>query len=148
MSDKQGEKKEKSRPARIFGYIINVVIHAVMLYIANNLLNWGVQFILPTWADVLGAVRFSFILSIVAYATLIFYDGRGFYYLLRTVMEVVGIYVSYRLVTVFPFDFNGFYHQDWLNDVFPVVLWVGIVGLVISIIVRTVRLAADKNIYY
>ncbi|MFA5107011.1 MAG: hypothetical protein WC497_01645 [Patescibacteria group bacterium] len=147
-TQKPGNKKEKSRLARISGYVANVIIHAVMLWVAVNLLNWGAQFILPTWADVLGIVRFSFILSIVAYATFIFYDGRGYYYLLRTAMDAVSIYVGYRLVTVFPFDFYGFYHQGWLNDAFPYVLWVGIIGLVISIIVRTVRLAANKNIYY
>ncbi len=147
-SDKAKTIPLKSKANRVFGYIINVIIHAVMLYVANNLLNWGAQFILPTWADVLGVVRFSFILSIVAYATFIIYDRRGYYYFLRTAMDAVSIYVGYRLVTVFPFDFYGFYHQGWLNDVFPYVLWFGIAALVISIIVRTVRLVANKNLYY
>lgn len=146
--DEKTHKPVKSKASRISGYLANVIIHSVMLYVANNLLNWGAQFILPTWADVLGIVRFSFILSIVAYATFIFYDKRGYYYLLRTALDVVSICVSYRLVTVFPFDFYGFYRQGWLNDVFPYVLWVGIIGLVISIIVRTVRLVANKNLYY
>ncbi|MDD5566706.1 MAG: hypothetical protein PHH01_00770 [Patescibacteria group bacterium] len=142
------DKPPKSHSGRIFGHIVNVVIHAIMLYVAVNLLPWEAQFVLPSWADVLGVVRFSLWLNIAAYATFIFYDGRGYYFLLRTAMDAVSIYVAYRLVTVFPFDFDGFYHQAWLNDVFPYLFWLGIVGLVISIIARTVRLAANKNIYY
>jgi len=140
-------KPPKTHKDRIFGHIANVVIHAIMLYIAVNLLVWEAQFILPSWSEVLGVIKFSFWLNIAAYATFIIYDGRRYYYLLRVAMDVVSIYVGYRTVTVFPFDFNGFFELGWLNSVVPYLIWLGITGLAISIIVRTVRLITNKNIY-
>lgn len=147
QSEKEVSPSTKSRPGRISGYIINIAINAAMLYVASNLLRWEAQFILPSWSDVLGVIKFSFWLNIAAYATFIFYDGRGYYYLARTAMDAVSLYVTYRLIVVFPFDFDGFYHQKWLNDVFPYLLWLCLFGLAIAMIVRTVRLVAGKNIY-
>jgi hypothetical protein len=144
--EKPPAPKVKSRSGRIWGYAITAVIHVLLIYIANSLLDWHAQLITLRWTEVLGLLNALFALNIVAYGSFIISDGRWYYYLARTILDVVGIAVSYRLVTVFPFDFNGFFELGWLNEVVPILLWLGMVGIVIGIIARTVRLAAGRNI--
>lgn len=146
--DAKEQKLPKSRSGRIVGYIINIAVSAIMLYIASNLVRWQAQFITSDWPEVYGVVRFSLRLSIVAYASFILYERRSYYYLMRTALDAVSLYVAYRLVIVFPFNFEGFFHWGWLNGVFPILLWMGVIGMAISILVRTGKLMANKNIHY
>lgn len=141
-------KKSKTRSGRIWGYAITAVIHILLIYIANNLLGWHAQLINQRWTEVLGILNFSFALNIIVYGSFIINDKRIYYYIARMILDVVGIIVSYRLFVVFPFDFQGFFELGWLNEVFPILLWLGIVGLVIGMIARTVKLAAGRNIHY
>lgn len=141
-------KKPKTRSGRIWGYAITAAIHVLLIYIANNLIGWHAQLINQRWNEVLGILNFSFALNIIVYGSFIIYDKRIYYYIARTILDVVSIIVSYRLFIVFPFDFHGFFELGWLNEVFPILLWVGIAGLLIGMIARTVSLAAGKNIHY
>lgn len=141
-------KKPKRPHNKKIDYIVSIVVNAVILYIVNNLLNWEVQFITWKWPEVLWILNTSIIVSIVLYASFLIYAGRLYYFLGRTAMDIIGIVVAYRMFTVFPFDFNGLFEMGWLNTWAPYLLWVGIVGVSISIVVRTVRLIANKNIYY
>ncbi|MFA6198316.1 MAG: hypothetical protein WC734_04170 [Patescibacteria group bacterium] len=141
-------KKAKTRSGRIWGYAVTAAIHILLIYIANNLIGWHAQLINQSWNEVLGILNFSFALNIIVYGSFIIYDKRLYYYIARMILDVVGVIVSYRLFVVFPFDFHGFFELGWLNDVFPILLWVGIVGLVIGMIARTVSLMSGKNIHY
>jgi len=139
------QKKPKSRKP---GYIVNVVLNILFLYVANHLIAWEAQFITGEWAQVLGIINVSIIMNIAAYALFVFYDGRLFYLASRSALDVVSFIVGYRLYKVFPFDFNGFFEMGWLNEVVPYLLILGMVGIVISMIVRVARFVGNKNIYY
>jgi len=138
-------RKPKSK--RIAGYVINIILNALFLYIVNNLLRWEAQFVTQRWTEVLGILNVQIILSLIVYISFLVYDGRKYFFTARTILDLLSLVVTYRLVAVFPFDFNGFYRQAWLNGAFPYLLWLGIFGLLIAIIHRTANLVRGKNIY-
>ncbi len=137
----------KPRSKRIVGYAINIALNLLFLYIANNLLRWEAQFVTQRWTEVLGILNVQIILSLIVYISFLVYDGRKYFFTARTILNLLSLVVTYRLVAVFPFDFNGFYHQAWMNDVFPYLLWLGILGLLIAIIHRTANLVRGKSIH-
>ncbi|MFA6909219.1 MAG: hypothetical protein WC289_05065 [Patescibacteria group bacterium] len=138
----------KPKPGRKFGYIISIIFNIAFYYIANNLLSWNAQFITDQWSEVLDIMNISIIVNIIGFAIFVIFDRRLFYFLVRSGMDVLSLIVSYRVYTVFPFDFNGLWNMGWLNSVFPWVLIIGIIGIVLGIIVRTAKFAANKNIHY
>lgn len=142
---KDQNKKPKSRKP---GYIATVIFNILFLYVANNLVAWKAQFITGAWSQVLWIINVSIILNLIVYAVFVFYEGRLFYFISRSALEAMGFIVAYRLYTIFPFDFKGFFQMGWLNEVFPYFLLLGMFGTAISLIVRTVKFASGKNIYY
>jgi len=121
------------------------------LVIANYAIEWNIPYVSEAltgrWEDVLGILNLSLALSAICYAVCIFYDERRFYYAARMALDVIGIIVLYRLITVFPFDFTTI-GIGWLNTVARIGFGIGIFGVIVSIITRTARLVTGKNIYF
>lgn len=145
---KKVEDKVSKPCARRFGYVIAVVINIVMFYVVNNLLNWDLQFVKASWLNVIGIFNLSIILNIVIYFLYIGYDKRMFYFGGKFVLDIMSILVMYQLFIIMPFDFNGLYELGWLNNIFPIIMIIGIIGTIIGSVVRIFKFIANKNIYY
>lgn len=146
LPNKQAPTKHRGRRT---GYIVTLIINAVMLYVFNNLISWEAQLIInDKWQSVLPILNISLGLNVLINLIFIFYDRRLFYLLARTITDIFSIVATIRLYAVFPFDFNGFFQMGWLNTWFPYLLLFGMVGLIIGIIARTARFISGKNIHY
>ncbi|MFH1207630.1 MAG: hypothetical protein V1668_03415 [Patescibacteria group bacterium] len=145
---KHAAEKIKSPRRRRIDCLVTIIINALLLYVANNLLVWEAQFLKHEWTDVLPAVNLTLSVTLGINILFLFYDSRGFYFISRTFSDAVSIYAAYRVWRVFPFDFHGFFELGWLNPVMKIVLPIAAVGIVIAIIVRAVRYSMNKNIYY
>jgi hypothetical protein len=62
--------------ARSGGYLLAIVINALLLYVVQHLVAWDVRFITPAWNDVLWAVDLSLQATIVANVLFLIYDAR------------------------------------------------------------------------
>jgi len=144
---KPNKSDHKSRAAKLTMHTVSIVINIILLLVVNSLQNWNIKFITSDWPQVLGILNFSLILSIVMYAAFLFYDEYRFYFLGRLAMDAVGIAVIYRLLAVFPVNFAAV-NIEWLDIVIKIGLIIGIIGTVIGMIVRTIKLMLRKNIYY
>lgn len=147
-SPQSSPAQPKQRKGKRTGYVFSIFFSLLFLYIANNLLDWGVQFVTREWSDVLTVINISGIVNVVGYAAFLCYDKRMFYFFGRTILDGIALIVTVRLYTVFPFEFSKLWGMDWMNEVFPWLLLLGIVGIIIGIIVRSVRLVTNKNIHY
>lgn len=138
----------KSKASRRIGYVFVIAFSLIFLWIINNFQAWDWIFITDEWSQVDQVVRYSIYLNIIVNAVFVFMDGRLLYFVGRLVTDGFGIYVSVRMFQVFPFNFkNLFGGWEWANAVFPWLIILGIVGIGIAIVVRTVRLMSGKNIY-
>lgn len=142
------EKKGKSPFARRVGYAFGLLFSLLFLWIVTNVDTWSLNWITEEWSQIESILRLSVTIDLIVYAVFLIGDARLIYYLGKLLTNIFGIYVSIRMFQVFPFDFNELAGGwGWLNSVFPVLIILGIIALIVSLIIRTVRLAAGKEIY-
>lgn len=67
---------EKGKEHHRAEFIAAVIVNIILYYIANNLLNWHISFIAPTFADVLWIVNYFLLAAIIVNLIFIFYQDR------------------------------------------------------------------------
>jgi hypothetical protein len=140
----------RHRPAattRRFGYVVAVLINAVLLYAANVWPGWeAVPFLTADTALVMGLVNASIIVSLAANAAYLITDPPWFKDLGTVLTSAVGFVATARIWKVFPFDFTGS-AVDW-TVVVRIMLVLGLVGSAIGVItgfVAVVRSVATRS---
>lgn len=132
------------RPGRRIGYLVAIAVNVVILWIANNLLEWEwPRFLTPDFDEVLPILSASIIASIVVNALWVLYDRRWFKAMGDIVTSAFGLAVCVRTLQVFPFDFSTYAH-DW-SWLVRLVMWVGIVGSAISVLVNLAKLVSSAT---
>jgi hypothetical protein len=132
-------EERRSRPSRQAGYVVAVVINALILWVANNLLAWGwFPWLTDDFAEALPAINASLIVTIIAYALFVAYDGEWFRALGDIVTGVYSLLAGIAMWRVFPFDFTEYAFAWDLMARF--VIGVGIFGVSVAILVNVVKL--------
>jgi len=98
--DKFLEKDKKKHRAE---FVVSIIFNIILYYVANNLLNWNISFIAPTFANVLWIVNYFLLAAIIINLIFIFYHPNWFRNLLHVVIDVLFIITAYTFFTVFPF---------------------------------------------
>ena len=93
--------------ARSGGYLLTIVINALLLYVVHHLVAWEVGFITPAWNDVLWAVDLSLQATIVANVLFLIYDARWFHCLVQVVPAGIAAFAIWWLYQIFPFDLGS-----------------------------------------
>lgn len=128
--------KTRSRPsvrARHAGYVVAVLVDAVLLYAVNRWPGWqSVVFLTDDTREVLGIVNASLLVGLVANLAYLVHDGPRFRALGDLVVTSVGLLAVVRVWRVFPFDFTDT-TLDWAL-VARVLLVLAFVGSVIGIL--------------
>ena len=123
--------------ARRLGYLITIIILFVILYILENLYEWGVPYITEDYNYLLHFIKVSFYASIIAHAILLVYDPKWFQHLLKAVTGAFSTLVVIMAYVVFPFDFPGTGNRIG-KIVLVVILIISIVSIFVELI-KTVR---------
>ena len=135
------KKAPPSRGARRFGYLVGIGVGAAMLYVANNLLEWGwFSWLTADFEQVLPILNVSIWAGIIANGLYLFYDGRWFRDLTQIPQLIISGLVGFRTLDVFPFDSSA-YEFAWES----LVRWCIILPLIaigIALIAVTIRLLA------
>jgi hypothetical protein len=119
--------------AQRFGYIVAVSVNAALLWVAHGLLDWGwPAFLTDDFNEVLGLLSASLIAGMVSNAAFIIHDRGRFRAAADLVTTALGLAVTVRIWTVFPFDFSV-HGQDWTWMV-RALLVIAIVGTAIAIV--------------
>lgn len=137
---------DQRRPAsaRRFGYLVAIVVNAVMLWLAHQVLDWGWPgFLTADLADVLWLISASLVASMIVNATYLVHDGDRYRAAGDLVTAAFALAVSVRMWRVFPFDFSA-YATDW-TWLFRVALVVAIVGTVIAMLVDVGKLVRPAS---
>jgi hypothetical protein len=130
------------RSGRTAGYVGTIVVNAVLLFAARNLLAWDVPFVTSTWADVLWAVELSLYVAIVGAAVLLSYDAAWFRHLVEAVQGAFALQAGYWMWTLYPFDFGAF---DELARLVTLLVLVGIaIGVVVAAVASLVELVGES----
>lgn len=125
---------EKGKEHHRAEFIAAVIVKIILYYIANNLLNWHISFIAPTFADVLWIVNYFLLAAIIVNLIFIFYHPNWLRNLLQAVVDVLFIITAYTFFMVFPFLVG-----EGLAFALKILIALMIVVSVISLIVHIVR---------
>jgi glucan phosphoethanolaminetransferase (alkaline phosphatase superfamily) len=128
------ERKEQT----VSGYIATAVVNGILFWLVNAIGNWNIRFITGEWAAVLWALNLSILATIVVNAMLVFFHLRFLHYVGKVGLGILSLLAGIVMVTVYPFDFS--YINSWLNTVVRIVLYVGVGGTAIAIVVDSVKL--------
>lgn len=129
--DKFLEKDKKKHRAE---FVVSIIFNIILYYVANNLLNWNISFIAPTFVNVLWIVNYFLLAAIIINLIFIFYHPNWFRNLLHVVIDVLFIITAYTFFTVFPFIVG-----EGLAIALKILIALVIVASVISLIIHVVR---------
>ena len=130
---------ELKKTGRRFGYAIAVLVNLVMLFVTNNILEWGwLPFLTEDFTLVIPWINFSLVASIIANLIYQFDDDAVVKAGGQLVINSISIFVTYQILRVVPFDFSS-YDFNW-EIVTRVVLILAMVGAGIGAFAEAVKL--------
>ncbi|MHB0856199.1 MAG: hypothetical protein ACYC5M_01350 [Anaerolineae bacterium] len=127
--------------ARQVGYVVAILLNLGMLYVANNVLAWGVPFITGAWTAALWIVNLSLGAQIVVNLLWLAYDPPWFRRLGTIATNAISFASIYIMYFIFPFDLP----VDLMNQALRIALLVGMVGIAIGTVVELVRLVFGSD---
>ncbi|MGY1708844.1 hypothetical protein ACI8AC_04970 [Geodermatophilus sp. SYSU D00758] len=118
------------------GYLVGALVNGVLLWLLHVWPGWeAVPFLTDATPQALGLVDATLVAGIVVAAVELVWDPRRLVALGELVTTALGLAATVRVLQVFPFDLAG----AW-PAVVRVVLWIGVVGAAIGVLVALVRL--------
>jgi hypothetical protein len=135
-----------TRPARTaarrFGYLMAAAVNGVMLYVFNNLLEWGFpDFLTEDFAKLLPIVNLSLVASIAVNLTYTAFDPKWYHSATQALVAFIGLGVAVRTLQVFPFDFASYRGFPW-ETLVRVVVTITIVATGIATVAETIKAIA------
>lgn len=126
------------------GYGIAIALSLALIYIVQNLEEWDIfGFLTAEFSEVVPWITFSLVAGALAYLAYILFEGQEVRLAGEVVTNLITIVVSWRVFTVFPFDFSAY---DFPWDILArVVLIVAIVGAFIGVVTNIVKLINPKE---
>ena len=100
-------KNEMPTGARRFGYFLSIVINFGLLYVANNLLNWNINFLTADFSKVLWVINLSFSVTIFTHFIFLFFDRKWFKNLMQALENVFAFISGFIFRQVFPLDVSS-----------------------------------------
>lgn len=132
-------RRTPSRAARRTGYAAGVLVNALLLYAVNVWPGWeAVPFLTDDFRRVLGIVNASMLVGVVTNLVYLYRDTARVRAAGSLLTTGIGLVALVRMWQVFPFDFGG----DWSgwDEVFRLMIGVGVVGSVVALVVAVVGL--------
>ncbi len=128
-----------SRRSRKAGYLVAVVVNAILLVLVNARPGWRVlPFLTQDFVGVLWLVNLSLVASAGVNLAYMRYDAAWFRSTCQVGVSTLGLAAALRMLQVFPFDYSA-YAFNWAA-VTRLVLVVAVFGSAVAIVVELVRL--------
>ncbi len=127
--------EELAKAGRRFGYGVAIAINLVLIWFVGNLLEWElVGFLTPEFADVVPLIQLGLWVTVAANVVYMMDDRSFATRAARLVVDVVNLFVTFRVFDVFPFDFSA--HTFNWGFVFRAVLVIALIATAIGGIVH------------
>jgi hypothetical protein len=121
------------------GYVIGAVLNGALLYVVHMLPSWNVKVVTGDWGQVLYPVTLALAVQVLGNLFLAWRTSPFRHRLLHILFDFTSIAALWRIVRVFPFDFDplGFAAG---NTVFRVLLYLALFGVFVGMVSNVVRL--------
>lgn len=123
------------------GYIAAIIINIILIYVFNNLMNWGVPFLTERFSAVLWAINISLSATILANVIYLLADINWLRHTGEIILTALAIFVLFMILVIFPFTFAEESWAFWVR----VGLIIAMVGTGIGLIVEIFKLILGKE---
>ena len=136
--------EELAEAGRRFGYGVAIAINLLLIWFVGNLMEWElVAFLTQEFADLVPLIQFSLWVTVAANVVYMMNDRSFSTRAARLVVDIVNLYVTFRIFDVFPFDFSA--HTFNWDFVFRAVLVIALIGTAIGAIVHLGQLMRGSS---
>ncbi len=144
MTTKTRIPEEFATAGRRFGYAMAIAINLVLVWFIGNLVQWElVGFLTVEFADLVPLIQLGLWVTIAANVVYMLDDRSFSTRAARLVVDIVNLFVTFRIFDVFPFDFSA--HTFNWAIVFRAVLVIALVGTAIGAVVHLGQLAGSST---
>lgn len=138
-------QRPRTSTASRFGYLVGVVVNAILIVIVNNLLAWGwVPFLTGRFELLTGIITVSLSVVLVANVLWLAFDPRWFKAMLQLGLNAISLVVAMRIWQVFPFDFSAYPGFSW-HTMARVVIVVSMVGICVGMLSELFKLLSPSS---
>ena len=131
------------RAGRRFGYGVAIAVNVALLVVVQYILEWGwLAFLTDEFADLVPWISFGLAATIVANVVYQLNDTAVVRSTGQILVNLISIFVTSRILAVFPFDFSLSIF-DW-EVIVRVLLVLAMVGAGIGVLTEGIRLAAGE----
>lgn len=135
---------ELAKAGRRFGYGVAIAINLVLVWIVGSLLQWEVLgFLTAEFADLVPLIQLGLWVTVAANVVYIMNDRSFSTRAARLVVDIVNLFVTFRIFDVFPFDFSA--HTFNWGLVFRAVLVIALVATAIGALVHLGQLRSGPS---
>lgn len=125
--------------------VLSIIMSLITIAFINTVMLWqpytsGV--ILPIWKDILWAMNLAAAINLAGYIILLCTRPARVYVIVQTAQMAASLLNIVVFLMYFPFHF-GAVNLGWLDTLCKVLIWIGLAGSVIGIIVNIARLAGN-----
>jgi len=131
--------KKEERPESRLSYLIGAVINLLVFYAIQKIPEWNIVFITEEYREVQGLLSFSVLVQAVGGLVLMVLHTVRMHHLLHVIFNFITMYVLYRLIVVFPFDFAAA-GLPFVGPVLRVLLIISLMAALIGLISNMYRL--------
>ena len=123
------------------GYLASIIVNIILIFVFNNLENWGVPFLTSRYSGVLWALDFSLGATIIVNILNLIFDAAWLRHLGQLILIPIAMFATYMILVIFPFTFADESWAFWVK----VALIIAIAGSGIGFIVELVKLILGKE---
>ena len=127
---------------KISEYIGAVIANGFILFVLNNLYNWGVPFLTESYQNCIWAIDVSLGAMIIVNFVFIFYDRDWFKHSLQVFTSAASFMALFVIDAIFPFVFPG---QAWYLSM-KIFLIVAMVATGASVIYNIIRIIIPNRL--
>lgn len=128
---------------RKLGYFIAVAVNIFLFYLFNNIHPENIYFLTEDFNQLLSVLNLSIAANILANMFFIVHDNDRFISLIKILLNILGVFVMYTALRVFPFDFSA--AASWGNTLAKVLLGLGMFGSGVAVVVESVKFFSTRH---
>lgn len=102
-----------------------------------------INFITEEFEELVTLITAAGLTTIVLYTILLIFRSKIIHYFVQTTNNLISIFIIYRMIRIFPFEFGGFF--EFLNDWGKTLLVVLTIIICISILSSTINLFKEDS---
>jgi hypothetical protein len=139
----RAERRRQSQAQRRGGYVVSILINAVLLFLLDAHPGWrAVPFLTPATAQVIGLFTLTLAAGIAANVVYFIADPPRLRACGDLVTLTIALVTTVRIWQVFPFAFHG--SMSFWSEIVRVLLIIGIAGTCLGLLYSLVVLVGGK----